>query len=48
MVTETFDTLSELLKQCKKESPVQFAVVQAPDDTGEIVWQYSRPAEFVR
>ena len=30
MVTETFKTLSELLKQCKKESPVQFAVVQAP------------------
>lgn len=48
MVSSTYKTLSEVLKQVRKEKARQFAVVETANDIGEVVWLYSRSTEFAK
>ena len=48
MLSSTYSTLAEALKQIRKESPRQFSVCEAKDETGEWVVVYSRPTEFAK
>ena len=48
MFSSTHASLSDALKQARKEQPKQLAVVEGFDETGAIVWVYSRPASYVK
>lgn len=48
MYSSTHESLADALKQVRLEKPKQLAITEGFDETGTIVWVYSRPVSYMK